>query len=101
VDNPSATIACDFLGETADFPVGPWVLASVLSAPVLLLVCIREQGKYHIYFEKLADGGKVPRAERQHFIGQCTEKFARRLEYYVCRQPLQWFNFYDFWRRCQ
>jgi predicted LPLAT superfamily acyltransferase len=99
VNNPRATIACNFFGELADFPKGPYVLASVLSVPILLLICIKQQGIYHIYFEKLSDGGKVARRDRETFTRDTAEKFVSRLEYYTAQEPLQWFNFYDFWLR--
>ncbi len=99
INNPSATVACEFLGESANFPRGPYVLANALAVPMLLLICIKQQGTYHIYFETLSEGGKVARSEREAFIHKTAEKFAKRLEYYTCEAPLQWFNFYDFWRK--
>ena len=99
IDNPSAIIQCDFLGEPADFPRGPYVLAAAMSAPLILLTCIKRNGTYHISFEILAEGGKVPRAERENFIRNCANNFARCLESHVYQEPLQWFNFYDFWRK--
>ncbi len=99
INNPTSTVACEFLGEPADFPRGPYILANALAVPIVMLVCIKQQGTYHVYFEKLSEGGKVARSEREAFILQTAEKFARRLEYYTCRAPLQWFNFYSFWQK--
>jgi len=99
INNPSATVACEFLGELANFPRGPYVLANALEVPILLLVCIKQHGTYHVFFEKLSEGGKVTRSERETFIQKTAEKFAKRLEYYTCKEPLQWFNFYDFWQK--
>jgi predicted LPLAT superfamily acyltransferase len=99
INNPEATVSCDFLGEPASFPRGPFVLASALVAPMLLLICIKQQGTYHMYFELLSEGNKVARSDRKDFISQTAQKFARRLEYYTCKEPLQWFNFYDFWHK--
>lgn len=101
INNPSATVACEFLGEPANFPRGPYVLANALAVPILLLICIKQQGTYHIYFETLSGGGKVTRSEREAFIHKTAEKFSKRLEYYTCKVPLQWFNFYDFWHKTE
>ena len=99
INNPTATVSCEFLGESASFPRGPFILASVLVAPMLLLICIKQQGTYHMYFETLSEGNKVARSDREDFILQTAQTFARRLEYYTCKEPLQWFNFYDFWHK--
>ena len=99
INNPSAIVACEFLGEPANFPRGPYILANALAVPMLLLICIKQQGIYHIYFETLSEGGKVKRFEREAFIRKTAERFAKRLEYYTCKAPLQWFNFYDFWHK--
>jgi len=97
VHNPAAIIPCEFLGEQANFPRGPFVLASILAVPMLLLVCIKQQGIYHMYFEKLTEGNKVMRSNREDFILHTAQTYARRLEHYTVKEPLQWFNFYDFW----
>jgi predicted LPLAT superfamily acyltransferase len=99
VSNPAATIPCEFLGEQAGFPRGPFVLASILAVPMILLICIKQRGVYHMYFETLAEGGKVARSDREDFILHTAQTYARRLEYYACKEPLQWFNFYDFWHK--
>ncbi len=97
VSNPGATILCEFLGEQANFPRGPFVLASILAVPIFLLVCIKQQGVYHMYFEILSEGNKVARSERENIISHTAQTYAQRLEYYTCKEPLQWFNFYNFW----
>lgn len=99
INNPTATVACQFLDESANFPRGPYILANALAVPILLLICIKQQGNYHVYFEKLSEGGKVTRSEREAFIHKMANRFAERLEYYTCKAPLQWFNFYDFWQK--
>lgn len=99
VGNPTATIPCEFLGEQASFPRGPFVLASILAVPMLLLICIKQRGVYHMYFEMLSEGGKVARSNREDFILHTAQTYTQRLEHYTCKEPLQWFNFYDFWHK--
>ncbi len=43
--NSAATVSHNFLGDIAPFPTGPFVLASVLGAPVFMLSCIKLQGR--------------------------------------------------------
>lgn len=99
VNNPAATISCEFLGEQANFPRGPFVLASALAVPMFLLICIKQRGVYHMYLETISEGNKVARSDREDFILHTAHTYAQRLEYYTCKEPLQWFNFYDFWHK--
>jgi predicted LPLAT superfamily acyltransferase len=99
VSNPAATIPCEFLGDRASFPRGPFVLASILAVPMLLLICIKQQGVYHMYFETLTEGDKIKRSDREDFISHTAQTYARRLEHYARKEPLQWFNFYGFWQK--
>lgn len=86
-----------FLGAPAGFPVGPYVLASLLQCPTYLLFCIPEQGMYHVYFERFRERITLPRASRDAALRELATEFASRLAHYCQRAPLQWFNFYDFW----
>lgn len=86
-----------FLGAPAGFPVGPYVLASLLQCPSYLLFCIPERGTYHVYFERFHERIVLPRATREFTLRQLSAEFAARLTHYCRRAPFQWFNFYDFW----
>ena len=87
-----------FLGKTALFPQGPFILASLLKCPVYTLFCLKRHGKQMIYFEHFSDGLSFPRKQRDAMIQVCVQKFAYRLQQYCLLEPLQWFNFYDFWQ---
>ena len=97
IDNPASSIEASFLGRAAPFPSGPFILARVLQAPIVTAFCIKEAGRYNIYFELLWEGGAVKRAERNALIPELIRKYAGRLEYYCQKAPLQWYNFYSFW----
>ena len=88
----------DFLGEAALFPQGPFILASLLKCPVYTLFCLKQHGKQTIYFERFSDGLSFPRKGRDAMIQACVQDFAYRLQQYCLLEPLQWFNFYDFWQ---
>jgi predicted LPLAT superfamily acyltransferase len=53
--------------------------------------------RYEVFMEKIASGDPVPPAERKKVLQERVEIFAGRLEHFCLREPLQWFNFYDFW----
>lgn len=87
-----------FLGREAPFPQGPFVLAAALRCPVLLMFVIREQNRLRIYCENFADPLVLPRASRQQALQHAVDRYAERLAYHALKSPLDWFNFFDFWR---
>ncbi len=87
-----------FLGREAPFPQGPFVLAAALRCPVLLMFAIREQDKLRVYCERFADPIELPRAGRPAALQQVVDRYARRLGHFALKAPLDWFNFFDFWR---
>ena len=96
-DRPRVTIA-PFLGQPAAFPVGPWVMGAVLGCPVYAMFAARTSGGYDVHFERLLDAVSLPRRSRDAALAQLAAAYAARLEHHVRRTPLEWFNFYDFWR---
>ncbi|HVE06084.1 MAG TPA: glycosyltransferase [Paraburkholderia sp.] len=93
------TTDVQFLGASAPFAQGPYVLAHALGCPVYLFFCLRERGGYRVYFESFAQRIELPRAARAEQLAAWTQRYAQRLEYYCRKAPYQWFNFYDFWAR--
>lgn len=92
------TVDVNFLGGTAAFPIGPYVMAALLECPVYLLFCLRIGARNHVYLEPFTERIVWQRAARDTVIAEHARRFAARLEHYVRLAPLQWFNFYRFWR---
>jgi predicted LPLAT superfamily acyltransferase len=92
------TVDVRFLGGIAPLPVGPYVLAALLDCPVHLLFCLRRSGRNHVYFERFTERFAWDRSERDALLQREAQRFADRLAHYVRLEPLQWFNFYPFWR---
>jgi len=92
----------DFLGQQAPFPQGPFLLASILKAPVYLLFGLRDdskkEGHFDLYFENFSDQINLPRGNREQALQQVVRQYARRLQFYTLKTPLQWYNFFDFWK---
>lgn len=88
----------DFLGDRAPLPIGPYIIAGLLECPVHLLFCLRRQGRNHVYFESFAERIDWTRPTRDAVLAACAQRYAARLEHYLRLAPLQWFNFYPFWR---
>lgn len=92
------TIDVDFLGAPAPFAQGPYILASILDCPVYLFFCLADGEHYHIHFEKFADRITLPRGRRTEAVREWAQRYAKRLAHHCGLAPMQWFNFYDFWK---
>jgi predicted LPLAT superfamily acyltransferase len=99
VHSRGRTVPAPFLGAAADFPQGPYLLASLLKCPVYTLFSYPQNGRYHIYLDPFAEAIDIPHREprRRQALAEWAGRFAERLETHCRRAPLQWFNFYPFW----
>ncbi|WP_370980115.1 hypothetical protein [Agaribacterium sp. ZY112] len=89
---------CDFLGQPAQLPLGPWQLAATLKVPVIMCTGLYHGNKhYSLHFELLYEGHKITRKERHKVLHELAQKYAQRLEHYIKLAPYNWFNFYNFW----
>ncbi len=92
-------VVVPFLGAPARFPGGPYVLAALSGAPLIHAFAMREgMRRYRVVGyppeEVLApDEGGCREAVREH-----ARRFVARLESVLREHPLQWHNFFDFWR---
>ncbi len=87
-----------FLGDMAAFPQGPFILAALLECPVYLLFALHNGKQYDIYLEHFAEQLQFSRRQREALLTTFIGRYAARLEHYCRLAPLQWFNFYDFWK---
>ena len=86
-----------FMGEQAGFPVGPFAIAATFRVPVSFVFAFKESlTHYHFYATEpiILDKEK----NRQQIIDQLMNTFISKLEEMVHRYPLQWFNYYNFWK---
>jgi predicted LPLAT superfamily acyltransferase len=97
--NQDVTRPVTFLGETAEFPVGPFRMAAILRRPVLFMVGLYSGGKrYDIHFETLADFSAIPAGGREAAVQAAMARYAMLLEMHCRAAPYNWFNFFDFWQ---
>lgn len=93
------TVTRRFLGEPAQFPVGPFRIAAMLKRPIILMFGLYLGGnRYDIHFERLADARGLERAQRDTFLDSAVSDYVSRLEHYCRLVPYNWFNFYDYWK---
>lgn len=99
VRHQERSIHAPFLGRSAPFPEGPFILASLLDCPVYLLFCLKVGKKYRVFLEPFADPLELPRVSRRAALEQAVRRYAERLEEYCLMAPTQWFNFFEFWEQ--
>lgn len=91
-------VTVPFLGGAARFPVGAHVLAAVLQCPVFFVCALFEGPRtYEVHCVPLTERVVLPRAERTGALTREVERYARVLEDFARRSPLNWFNFFPFW----
>lgn len=91
------TVSASFLGDVAEFPQGPWLMAGLLRAPLITVFCHRQQGHYNLHLRRFAAAPQWQRHTRSTVVAALAQRFANVLATECARVPLQWFNFYDFW----
>jgi predicted LPLAT superfamily acyltransferase len=93
-----ADLAAPFLGGTARFPIGPYLLAAFSGAPLFQVFVVRERiGSYRFFsFPPKFIGRELLRAAPEALQPHVAE-YADRLASVARQYPFQWFNFYPFW----
>lgn len=94
------TVVADFLGKPALFPVGPLNMASRFNVPVSFVFAVKETRKhYHFYATPLLEipFSRNPK-QREISLNDAVKVYVRKLEEILLLYPLQWFNYYNFWK---
>jgi predicted LPLAT superfamily acyltransferase len=78
------------LNEEANFPAGPFLIASRLKVPVVFVYVMKEPNlHYHLY----AREATVKHRDEKGLLKEYTQS----VENIIQKYPLQWFNYFDFW----
>jgi len=80
-----------FLGENANFPAGPFLIASRLKVPVVFVYVMKERNLHYHLFARQAE---VKHRDDKGLLAA----YADNLEWMLKKYPLQWFNYFDFWQ---
>ncbi|MCB9252439.1 MAG: hypothetical protein H6605_08205 [Flavobacteriales bacterium] len=94
------TKSMKFMGQFADFPVGPFYLAAKFGVPICFAGAVKTGidscyvfAHEPIYVEKVRGTEKL-----QEKIDELMKLNVFAIESVLKRFPLQWFNFYPFWK---
>lgn len=85
----SKSIVLPFLGRTARFPLGPFLIASKFKAPVTFVFGVKKSNfVYHLSATLPVSTSRTPH--------QIAEAFVSELEFRVKQNPEQWFNYFPY-----
>ncbi|MBS1746995.1 MAG: lipid A biosynthesis acyltransferase [Bacteroidetes bacterium] len=91
------TITHNFLGDKANFPIGPFLLALKFRIPVAFVFAMKET-TFHYHFSS-TDAKEYDGDNMNIFIAQILDDFTKAMEEKVKAYPEQWFNYFDFWKQ--
>jgi predicted LPLAT superfamily acyltransferase len=99
----SKTLECEFMGQAACFPSGPFYLAMKYAIPVSFVFAMKEGNfSYHFYATRprLYPQQGSP-AKRDEMIRTAISDYIAEMENKLTQYPLQWSNYYDFWNEAR
>ena len=87
----SKHLTASLLDKEANFPAGPFLIASRLKVPVVFVYVMKEPNlHYHLYARK----AEVKHRDEKGLLNSYVES----VEGMLAKYPLQWFNYFDFWK---
>ncbi len=94
-----ASAVVPFMGRAARFPIGPYQLAAISGAPLVMAFGARERvGHYRLgAFQALMPPADSTKKAKDEFIAYAVRVYAERLEQLVRQYPFQWYNYFPFW----
>ena len=93
-------VDAQLLGDPIKISAGPFLLASIFKRPIILFYGLYRGGNtYDLYFELLSDKIHIDRNNRQQDLENICQRYCLSLEQHIQKDPLNWFNFYDFWEQ--
>lgn len=85
----------DFLGRSANFPIGGYLLAKILDAPLFSLWCYEGRSGHELRLKPLP--APLKSRDKARSVAPPLKCYVRQLELYAKEFPSQWYNFFDFW----
>jgi len=94
------TLTFNFLGQPAAFPIGPVNMAAKFRVPVSFVFAVKERrSHYHFYatpLQRISFSGNLKIREAN--LRSAMDIYLAKFEEILRKYPLQWFNYYDFWK---
>lgn len=88
-----------FLGAKANFPMGAYITATQLEAPISFVFATKVSKFHYKLFasEPIITEKPKSRQEKNEYIHSLQKKYIKSLESILLQYPTQWFNYYQFW----
>ncbi|MFA6859542.1 MAG: lysophospholipid acyltransferase family protein [Bacteroidales bacterium] len=94
--NEDKLLETGFMGRKADFPMGPFLVATKFDAPVIFYFAVRlPKRTYKFIFAEASLKETGSSMEKTRYL---LNQYVRELEPLVGKYPEQWYNYYDFWK---
>lgn len=95
------TILCNFFGEDAYFPAGPFYLAMKNNVPVSFVFAMKEKKNHYHFYATPEKYYSYPaeRDKRDEATGKMINDYIGQMENMIKKYPAQWFNYYNFWNK--
>lgn len=89
-------LSLDFLGEVANFPYGPFSIATMRGLDVIAVNVVKiGTKKYKIIVTPLNYDRSASRKEQ---VAQLSTAYVKEFERIVRLYPTQWYNYFEFWK---
>jgi len=86
----------NFLGNDAQFPLGPFQLSASFRVPVSMVFAFKES-RYHYHFFGSPLLLRSEEESKSVYTERLLSTFVEQLEQKVKVYPEQWFNYFNFW----
>jgi predicted LPLAT superfamily acyltransferase len=94
------SISCNFMGKTANFPTGPFYMAMKYGIPITYVSAVKETNTHYHFFatepRMYKNFGKPKMRDAE--VKKIVQLYIQNLEGLIKKYPLQWFNYYEFWK---
>jgi len=96
----SKTLIASFFNKDAEFPSGPFYLATKFNIPVSYVFAMKENKSHYHFYASKPEVYYLPQLnlkKRENSIRKMLNDYICNLELYIKKYPTQWFNYYNFW----
>jgi predicted LPLAT superfamily acyltransferase len=91
-------IECNFMNGKADFPIGAFALAVNFDVKIISIFVIKQSSKKYTVYVKPIDANVDENISKREKIERYANLYVNELENIVRNYPVQWFNYYEFWK---
>ncbi len=93
------TIDMPFLGATASFPIGAFMLAGKYNIPITYVFAAKETNTHYHFYATKPKVYALPRKPdlKEIALKEMLHDYISQVQLVVNKYPLQWFNYHPFW----